>query len=405
MICYIKDPAKCSGCGACAQKCPKHCIRLEENVEGFRYPIINKEQCINCGLCYKVCPFVKKESYRVPLLVLAARTKDERVLLESSSGGIFFLLSEYVINKGGVVFGATFDEHWEVHHSFTDTIEGIAKFQRSKYVQSVIGDTYQKVKQFLKDGRTVLFSGTPCQIAGLNKFLKIKYDNLITVDFVCHGVPSPMVWRDYLNEVISINNLDYPDTDSANDQSKISNISFRDKTYGWKRFSLAINAGEEGRIILKEPLDINPYMKAFLNNIILRPSCFNCPFKRGSSGSDITIADFWGGGLFHPSYRDDKGISLIMPYTDIGLYVINQLSFDYELSSYRKALRCNSAIIKSHHKHPNRDIFFKNYKTKTSVIDWILKCDDLSLFDRIVVYLLSLFDRVNSKIRYYVTKD
>lgn len=397
----ITNPSKCCGCGSCIQICPKQCIHFDEDPEGFRYPQADLDKCIECGLCESRCPMLNTERKRSPLQVLAARNKDESILLQSSSGGVFYLLAEHIIKKGGVVFGAQFNEDWEVEHSYTENLHGVAKFQRSKYVQSLIGDTYKAIKQFLNEGRTVLFTGTPCQVAGLNKYLIKKYDNLLTVDFVCHGVPSPMVWRDYLSEIVSTSLVN----ENRNCNQDITSISFRDKSFGWKKFSLVINGKGCNGFCLKEPLDVNPYMKAFLHNIIIRPSCFDCPFKCGRSGSDITIADFWGGDLFHSAYSDDKGISLIMPYTKCGQSIIRQLSIDYELSSYRKALRCNSAIIKSHHKHPNREVFFKHYRTKQSVIEWILECDKLSFFDQFIVGILSIFDRASSKIRYYVTKD
>jgi len=192
----------CTGCNACYSICPAHCISIQEDPEGFLYPVIEKEKCTSCKKCENICPAAVKGNKRKPLSVYAARNPDEQIRRQSSSGGIFTLIAEYIIQKGGVVFGARFNDNWEVVHDYTETVEGLAVFRGSKYVQSRIGDTYIKTKNFLLAGRKVLFSGTPCQIAGLKAYLQKDYDNLLTVDLVCHGVPSPLVWKRYLDEVI-----------------------------------------------------------------------------------------------------------------------------------------------------------------------------------------------------------
>lgn len=199
----IIEKKDCCGCSACVQRCPQQCISLEEDEEGFLYPIINEAACIDCGLCEKVCPVLHSGDAHKPLKVFAAKNNNEKIRVESSSGGVFTVLAELVIDEGGVVFGAKFGEHWDVIHDYTETKEGLAAFRGSKYVQSRIGDCFNKAKSFLVQGRKVLFSGTPCQISGLKRFLGKEYDSLLTVDFICHGVPSPKVWRMYLNETIA----------------------------------------------------------------------------------------------------------------------------------------------------------------------------------------------------------
>ena len=231
----IEKKEDCCGCEACVQRCPKHCISLFRDNEGFLYPSVNESLCIGCGLCEKVCPILNPLPKRKPLQVFAAKNLNEEVRLASSSGGVFTLLAEHTIRNNGVVFGARFNEKWEVAHGFTDTVEGIADFRSSKYVQSKINGTYQEAEQFLKAGRKVLFSGTPCQIAGLKRFLRKEYTNLITVDFLCHGVPSPGVWESYLKETIArkCKKIQF----CSDPYASVKKISFRDKTLGWKKFS------------------------------------------------------------------------------------------------------------------------------------------------------------------------
>ena len=199
------NKSDCVGCFACCSICPVDCIAMQDDKEGFLYPFYHdKKQCINCGCCKKVCPVITQRNDSKPLGVYAAKNPDEKIRLQSSSGGIFTLLAEHIINEGGVVFGARFNENWEIIHSYAETIEGVATFRGSKYVQSKIGESYKQAKFFLTmgGGRKVLFSGTPCQIAGLKAFLQKDYSNLLTVDFVCHGVPSPLVWKKYLDELL-----------------------------------------------------------------------------------------------------------------------------------------------------------------------------------------------------------
>lgn len=196
----IYNKHDCCGCNSCVQRCPKSSITMREDEEGFLYPDVDESTCIDCGLCETVCPVIHQSTVRKPIAVCAAKNKDEKIRLSSSSGGAFTALAESVIDEDGVVFGAKFDEDWSVVHDYMETREGLAAFRGSKYVQSRIGDSFKKAEQFLKAGRKVLFSGTPCQIAGLKRFLRKEYDNLLTVDFICHGVPSPGVWREYLKE-------------------------------------------------------------------------------------------------------------------------------------------------------------------------------------------------------------
>lgn len=358
----IKDKKDCCGCHACASICAKHCITMQPDEEGFLYPVVDKDACTDCGLCEKVCPVINQSEPRKPLKVYAAKNKNEEIRHQSSSGGIFTLLAEKIIAEGGVVFGARFDEEWNVIHSWTDTIEGIAAFRGSKYVQSTIGDTYREAREFLKQGRTVLFSGTPCQIAGLKKYLRKDYDNLLTVDVVCHGVPSPLVWRTYLKETreqlraergIGKNSVPL----SMDELPVITGISFRDKTNGWKKYgfrlryaafeaaknTVSASAIKEETEML-QPFKDNIFMQGFLANLYLRPSCYACSVRSGKSGSDISIADFWGVQNYYPEFDDDKGVGLILVNSDKAIEIYSAVNAENIEAVYEQGLQGNKCL-------------------------------------------------------------
>lgn len=356
----------CCGCNACVQVCSKKCIAMREDQEGFLYPHIDQCICINCGLCEKVCPVINQGELRQPLVVLAAKNSNEKVRLLSSSGGIFSLLSEYILEKNGVVFGARLNDKWQVVHDYTETKEGLSAFRGSKYVQSHIGNSYAQVKLFLKQGRLVLFSGTPCQIAGLKRYLFKDYKNLVTLDIICHGVPSPKVWQNYLDEKVASEGR--KKILFANDiygKKHISNIFFRDKRSGWKKFSfvLAITLTDSNekkkQILLSDVFSENIYMKGFLSDLYLRPSCYDCPSKCGKSESDITLGDFWEIQKILPYYDDDKGVSAVLIYNPELLEKVKGILFENSHKvTYQEVFIGNSPLEKSPHTHPNRDYFF-----------------------------------------------
>ncbi len=228
----IVDNNKCCGCEACIQACPKHCISLKMDNEGFYYPNVDLVSCIECGLCEKICPELQCYNARYPLKVFAALNDNLKDRISSSSGGVFVLLAKKILDEGGVVFGAGFNDAWQVDINFTEDIIGLEQFKGSKYVQARIGNSYIDCKNFLEKGRKVLFSGTPCQIVGLHRFLRKQYSNLYTVDLICHGVPSPKVWQKYLCEILK---------KEGKSLSDIKNINIRNKQVGWREFGLQIN--------------------------------------------------------------------------------------------------------------------------------------------------------------------
>lgn len=338
----------CCGCGACAQRCPASCITMAEDHEGFLYPMIDHSLCTNCTICESVCPVIHQEEKRVPLYVYAAKNPQEAIRMQSSSGGIFTLLAEGVINEKGIVFGARFNAHWEVIHDYTETAEELTHFRGSKYVQSKMGNAFRQAEIFLKQGRKVLFSGTPCQIAGLKRFLGRPYEHLLTIDIVCHGVPSPEIWRMYLHEI------------SAGKQ--IEQVSFRDKSAGWKNYHVSISYGASE---YKEPQSANLYMKGFLNNLYLRPSCYVCPSKCLKSGSDITLGDYWGIHHVLPDFDDDKGVGLTIINTKEGKISYEKTTAEYKSTDYAKALNGNSSLEHSPLYPTQRDTFFQDISTSS----------------------------------------
>ena len=331
----IKDKKDCCGCHACASVCAHRAITMQADAEGFLYPIVNKEACTDCGLCEQVCPIIHQASPTRPLNVYAARSNDEELRRQSSSGGIFTLLAEAVIREGGVVFGAKFDEEWNVIHTWTESFDGLAAFRGSKYVQSTIGNTYKEAKEFLQHGRKVLYTGTPCQIAGLKRYLRKDYDNLLTADVICHGVPSPLVWQRYLDEMRT--------------KGKITDISFRDKTYGWTQYvfrlgyiSTTANTSEEQTLLT--PRSENIFMRGFLADLYLRPSCHDCPARSGKSNSDITLGDFWGIQSVYPELNDNKGYSAILIHSAKGQTYYNKLNKTGIESNYEYLLPENPSL-------------------------------------------------------------
>lgn len=357
----IVEKSDCVGCEACVQRCPKQCIVMKEDAEGFLYPQIDIEKCIDCGLCERVCPVINQGEPRKPLVAYAAKNQDESVRLSSSSGGVFTALAEYVIAQGGVVFGARFDESWNVVHDYVETIEGLSAFRGAKYVQSRIGQSFLRAETFLKQGRMVLFSGLPCQITGLKKFLRKDYDNLITVELFCHGVPSPMVWKRFLEEDVAIPHI------------RLKSISFRDKVSGWKNYSFFYSQEDANGVQLhRMPFAKNLFMRGFLADLYLRPSCYHCPAKQFKSGSDLTIGDYWGVKLAHPELDDDKGVSAVLVNTDRGVKILQTVQhISLYASTFENVVKCNPALMKSAQEPAKRPLFFEllnQYKVSEIVV-------------------------------------
>lgn len=380
----IVDKSKCCGCNACVQCCPKQCITMSEDEEGFLYPSVNKNFCIECGKCEKICPILNQAFSKDPYLVFAAKNENEKQRLKSSSGGIFIILAEHIIKQGGVVFGARFDSDHVVVHTYAETLEELGPLMRSKYVQSQIRNTYNQAKQFLVQGRKVLFVGTPCQIAGLKNFLRKDYDNLLAVDFICHGVPSPGIWREYLKEVKSSFTKKSPSI-------PISDINFREKQlggYSWKKYGFVIssmlfpNDDKEG-ILLSVPSMESIYMRGFLFNLYLRPSCHACPVKAGRSSSDLTIGDFWGIDKIKSEIDDDKGIGALLVYTKKGENFLEEVKIQLFPMRYSDVTRFNSSVYLSVPVPQKRKVFWMQYEKTQNVHKSVLRTLNVTLKEKI----------------------
>lgn len=354
---FVKNKKECCGCGACEQVCPKHCISMKCDKEGFLYPDVNLTDCINCGLCEKACQYInKREKKNQPLEQYYFIHGNDDIRRKSSSGGVFICLAEEVIKNNGVVFGASFDDSFNVEISYAENIKECWKFLGSKYAQAKVGNAYQLVKKFLVANRLVLFSGTPCQVNGLQHYLGKDYDNLIKLDFTCHGIPSPGIWKKYLS--------------SIKGNYCIQSVNFKDKDVsGWNNYGITIvgkKNGEEKKLV-SEGNRQNPYMKGFIQYLYNRPSCTNCASKSFSSSSDIMIGDFWNVEKYHsePIFNDNKGVSIAMAVSEKGnevlqkLYAygrINPISLE-ELEMDRQHI----CILKSATQHPFRKVFFTLY--------------------------------------------
>lgn len=342
----------CCGCTACASICPKGCIAMKADEEGFCYPQIDEALCIDCGLCEKVCPLLHKPDKHSILNVYGAKNIDDSVRFTSSSGGMFTLFANAVLQSGGTVFGAELDDAFQVcHTSITNTGE-LFKLRGSKYVQSKMTGIFKKVRTLLNNGKKVLFSGTPCQIAGLKGFLMKDYENLTTVDVVCHGVPSAKVYNKYLQEIAS-------DTGES-----ITKVNFRDKANGWKQGETLFFTKTHR---IGAPKRQETYMRLFLNNVSIRPSCGDCAFNNKRSLADVTIADYWGIDKQFPEFDDDKGVTLVMINTEKGQQLFDTVKdkTTYIATDFEKGAEYNLAVSKSLGLHPKRQYFFDNLEKKT----------------------------------------
>lgn len=338
-----KDKHHCTGCGGCQYVCPVQAIQMKKDEDGFLYPIVNPQTCIQCRKCVSYCESCSLgEQLNYPE-AYAVMNKKEEIRKRSSSGGVFWLLSEQIIKEGGVVFGAAFDQTYQLRHCYAETMEGIKKFMGSKYLQSNVGSSFAQVKEFLNQGRKVLFTGTPCQVAALQEFVG-ENSLLYTVDFICHGVPSQNAFDCYLSEMVG--------------DDMVEQVSFRDKTKGWAKFSMLIKSSKK---TYRQDLYHDAYLRAFLHNVNLRYSCYDCRFKTANHKSDITMADLWGASKFGLPNEDDKGVSLLLVQSDKGVKFLEMIQGEAECKKIdsEKAIKKNSAALNSVLEPKARKDFYK----------------------------------------------
>lgn len=378
----LEDKDKCFGCSACSMACPKTAIEMIADEKGFLYPTINNSKCINCGICERVCQIDREKRYLNPIPIESYGIKNtDKVRLASSSGGVYSLISSYIINNNGVCFGVRFDEHMNVVFDKACLDRERDLFRGSKYVTPLHNDVYKKVGVYLKLGTKVLFTGSSCQVAGLLFYLdekNINRNNLLTIDMLCHGMPSHKVWKDYIAFLEEL------------EKSKVVEYRFRDKSQGWR--GLQVFARLKDDRVIKNSAYLNSYSTLFNRDVIIRPSCFECPFCKKERIGDITIGDFWGIEKIDSEFDDSKGVSLMMINTPKGEKIFNNLSPCIpELRKYGTSLINQPNLTSPTSKAPFYSYFWRLYNKKgySAVIKRWAFCDN-----KIKLFCYKLIDAI-----------
>ena len=344
----VQNKKLCSGCAACYNSCPFQAISMQEDNEGFLYPIVDSRKCIECKKCEEICPCIngKIKTEEELSLCYAGYNRTHQTRNSSPSGGILALAAEKVLYMGVIVFGASFDETFTVYHTSVENTVDLQKLIGSKYLQSRVGSVYQDVKKQLSIGRIVLFAGTTCQVAGLKAFLEKPYSNLMCMDFICLGVPSPKVWRDYLSTYFK--------------NYEIERINFKDKTNGWHTFSLHIK-GKYSEFIKKGKL--TEFFSGYFRGLYSRPSCSQCNFKVQERISDITVADCWGYTYIAPELDDNKGLSSIVIHSKAGHKLFESIKDNlvYKKADISDVKKYNDNYYTARPMGKQREAFWEDY--------------------------------------------
>ncbi|MEG0523163.1 MAG: Coenzyme F420 hydrogenase/dehydrogenase, beta subunit C-terminal domain [Erysipelotrichaceae bacterium] len=378
----ITNKDECCGCGACANICPKKCITMTEDQEGFLYPVVEESDCIDCSLCETVCPILnsskgstfEKQGYII-------QNKDQQTLKESTSGGFFTAIANYTLEKNGTVYGVAFDEDFNVKHERVTDSKELYKFRNSKYVQSNTNDTYSQVKKDLFEGKEVCYSGTPCQIEGLKKFLVKKYDNLITVDIVCHSVPSPLIFRKYLKMQEKKFNI------------KPTEIKFRDKAkYGYKYSNMTLANNND--VYYSAGIDTDQFMRSFFADMSVRPSCYNCHFKKIERVSDFTIWDCFVESKFDKNFDDNKGTTRVLVHSEKAgdIFENIKINFNYKEVEVDNLVKGVTEMFESVKCNKKRSDFFKD----------AIVLEDKELFDK--YFPITMKTRLARQVRIFLCK-
>lgn len=358
---WLKCKSECCGCGACVQACPQKCIHMEADKEGFLYPVIDENLCVKCGLCENSCPILHRQKRTHKEQVYAACSKDEKLLPKSSSGGMFGVLVRYVFQNKGIVFGCCFNEELEAIHCSAGSETECEKFHGSKYIQSNTANTFIECRQYLENGKFVLYTGTPCQIAGLKQFLRKEYETLITVEIICHGVPSPGLWKQYINELEKCKGR------------KIVNAAFRYQDQGWKKYRFRTEFADGTAEIISG--GESPYLRGFFNNLTLRPSCYNCKSRLKYSQSDLMIGDFWGIEKYHEGFDEKLGVSALIVLSEKGEKVFQKIKeqITYTESDLKEVIPANGCVQLSVFPNRNRTKIYDIYSESGNITDALRK--------------------------------
>lgn len=342
-----KNKGDCCGCYACKNICPVNAVVFDYDDEGFWYPTVKSGICVNCGKCVVVCPCINKPTNHSVKCSFACNIKNHSELLKSSSGGAFAEMARSVLRRGGFVCGAAFDDDFNVQHMIIESEDDLTKLRGTKYVQSKIGAVLLEIKELLENNKKVLFSGTPCQVAGLNTFLEKEYDNLITVDLICHGVPSPGIWQEYLKQLTNGDTL--------------LEVNFRNKENGISNATIEF-VFESGKV-QKCSYAEDSFIKGFLKNYYLRPSCFECKFKGFNRCSDITIGDFWAVKEYYPDFNSQFGTSAVIIRTNKGLDLFESVSDNLNVIPVNEEHFAvwNECLLKSVKHTKKREDFYNRY--------------------------------------------
>lgn len=342
----ICSKEECYGCSACYNICPLDCITMKPDKEGFLYPSIDQEKCVDCKKCLSVCPAKNNIKIDEEIQYYYAVKHDDEIRKNSTSGGMFTALSDYVLENNGFVVGASLNRDFKVSHIIVNDINGRNTLRGTKYVQSDLNRIFRKIKETLLEGNMVLFVGTPCQVDGLNFFLEEKYDNLITCDVLCHGAPSPKVFKSYIEFI------------QKKTKDKLLEYSFRDKKQGWRGYTVrAILENRE----LKNNLWLRSFNYLFSQNYINRPVCLHCKYAAFKRVSDVTIGDYWGVERYYPDLEDKLGVSLVIINTKKGREIFDIISKNLDKIKIKKEEAIQSSLTKPTSFNKKRDKFWKEY--------------------------------------------